>query len=203
MDWTKHTAVLAALVAAVGLALSAWGTLKSAQIANDQLAQSRDAKAAEDRAQAERVTRWRESDWFVVANRSNDPVSVYLWFYFGGEAPNFDDLGDKNGVYFQMPPCQSAKVHIAALDQYLRSGSNAYSFDPDDSGVEEAGDVIWYESMNIVDAHGHMWERLRDGRLIGPSPSQDIDHERLVSRGPSMLEFLKAKVQRLNCDVSP
>lgn len=60
MDWSKHTAVLAAIVAAVGLGFTAWGTAKSAQVADDQLAQSRDAQQQEEKAQASAVTMWEE-----------------------------------------------------------------------------------------------------------------------------------------------
>lgn len=77
-DMGKHTAVLAAVVAAASLAISAWGTWKSAQVADDQLAQSRDQQQKALTKQASLVTSWAESNAAVVANRSLDPASVFL-----------------------------------------------------------------------------------------------------------------------------
>lgn len=85
-DWTRHTAVAAAVVAAASLAVSAWGTWKSAQVADDQLAQSREDHQEEGRKLTSHLTMWKtERDdsggvtWTqFVANRNLEPVIVYL-----------------------------------------------------------------------------------------------------------------------------
>lgn len=62
VEWEKHTAVIAAVVAAVGLALTAWGTVKSAQVADDQLTQSQEQREDSVRSQASRITMWAQGE---------------------------------------------------------------------------------------------------------------------------------------------
>ncbi|MFD0142813.1 MULTISPECIES: hypothetical protein [unclassified Streptomyces] len=81
-DWAKHTAVLAALIAALGLGVTAWGTVKAAEIANDQLAQSREQQEEDARKVASSVTFWPERGGLVITNRGLDPVEATVRLNF-------------------------------------------------------------------------------------------------------------------------
>lgn len=106
MDWAKHTTVFAALVAAIGLAVSAWGTLKSAQVADDQLSQSRESAQEQLRQQAVRVTMWGTEHAVVIANRSLDPVT--------GEAEGSVPYSSSSGTYLGViPPCSQVSLPLA------------------------------------------------------------------------------------------
>ncbi|MEW2253282.1 hypothetical protein AB0907_38945 [Streptomyces sp. NPDC006975] len=199
MDWAKHTTVFAAIVAAVGLAVTAWGTLKSAQVANDQLAQSRKARADEERAQAARVTEWREGDWYVVANRSSDPVFVNLWFHWGTSRESAYTFYGPQGVALDaIPPCQAVKVPTAAIDKFLKS-----QFHP--SGRDASGrDTYWYELMEFIDADGRWWERTVGGELRHPDGDAiNPQADQLIATRKPTLEQLGAKRQGLDCRATP
>ena len=106
MDWAKHTTVFAAVVAATGLAISAWGTLKSAQVADDQLSQSRESAQEQLRQQAVRVTMWGTKNAVVIANRSLDPVTGVARSYFLSSSSDGTYLG-------VIPPCSQVSIPLA------------------------------------------------------------------------------------------
>ncbi|MFB7371960.1 hypothetical protein ACFC0D_19190 [Streptomyces sp. NPDC056222] len=106
-DWAKHTAVLAALIAALGLGVTAWGTVKAAEIANDQLAQSREQQEEDARKVASSVTFWPERGGLVITNRGLDPVE-------GTVRLNFP-LSAENELYMRLPvgaipPCSRLDI---------------------------------------------------------------------------------------------
>ncbi|TFE55608.1 hypothetical protein E3E14_05585 [Streptomyces sp. ICN441] len=146
MDWAKHTTVLAAVVAAVGLAVTAWGTLKSAQVADAQLAQSKEQQEDRDRRQIALISFWGEGaddKVVVVVNRSLDPASA--WLVAGRLSPaNSEDPA----AYLSLgvlPPCQRS----------------AFRYDPMVGGT---GPV---EALLVSDANGKGWVRRVDGTLRG------------------------------------
>lgn len=122
VDWGRHTAVLAAVVAAVSLAVSAWGTWKSAQVADDQLTQSRAQHEAAERAQASLVSFWPEGDKLVIANRSYDSAGVAL-AYGGIFSP---------GSLALIPPCKQLTVP--------RTGRAAL---PLELFIQDASGAVW------------------------------------------------------------
>ncbi|MER5719679.1 hypothetical protein [Streptomyces sp. NPDC002132] len=67
-------------MAAVSLAVSAWGTWKSAQVADDQLSQSRTAQDDALRHQISRITYWPEGDKVIVENRSYDTATADMGY---------------------------------------------------------------------------------------------------------------------------
>ncbi|MET8566023.1 hypothetical protein ABZV75_37725 [Streptomyces flaveolus] len=143
----KHTAVLAAVVAAASLAITAWGTYKAAQVADDQLAQSRENNENDERAQASRISMWTEGNQptrIVLANRSLDPAWASIYF----DDPTLPmGLSQPAGV---LPPCSRLDVPVAKL--YV---------DPENilgSGLRLA----------FVDANGRAWTRAAGGGLRGP-----------------------------------
>lgn len=180
-DWAKHTTVLAAAVAAVSLALTAWGTYKAAQVADDQLTQSREKQDAQVRAQASRVTIWKEPGIVVLANRSLDPVRAYIgWIGFAaGQAVPVGTL----------PPCTAVELaHRTRASQDPSSGKGA--------PILGAPNL----DLTFADASGKLWKRVSSGRLepaewykgvnregvaevLGPpSPAQDPLMEQIESK---------------------
>ncbi|MGW4759399.1 hypothetical protein [Streptomyces chartreusis] len=126
-DLAKHTTALAAFVAAVSLAITAWGTWKSAAVADDQLTQSSQAQAEAERDQASRIAVWAEGDRIVVANRSLDPAYVTFQVALSADLhwPDFVDVGT-------VPPC--TRVAIPSEENGLKAGH--------------------VTAMNVVDASG-------------------------------------------------
>ncbi|MEU9072108.1 hypothetical protein AB0D60_35140 [Streptomyces sp. NPDC048306] len=142
MDWAKHTTVFAALVAGIGLGVTAWGTLVSAQVAHDQLAQSKEQRTEESKRQASRITSWREPDATIVANRSLDPADVYLDI----EAIT-DDNATSTTFLGTVPPCVRVRIPSSALEAHM---------DVDEPDNYEAA---WVTSLGIIDTYGQIWKR--------------------------------------------
>ncbi|MEU5281688.1 hypothetical protein AB0G87_35370 [Streptomyces asoensis] len=162
-DWAKHTTVLAAVVASVGLAVTAWGTLKSAQVADDQLAQSREQHDEDVRAQASLISFWSEPGKTVVVNGSRTPASAWLRLapvhaWFDAEKRKrqwgygFDDRTFWLGL---LPACKRIEIPSKLL---LAVGA-APVFVPEAAGP-------WYaRELTITDASGNGWQRTYDGLL--------------------------------------
>lgn len=142
VDWAKHTTVFAALVAAVGLAISAWGTVKTAEVANDQLATSREDNAKDHRAQAAHVTGWSEGSIVVMANRSLDPTWAML---------NLQDLSREDPekvshvILGTIPPCTAV-----AIPQQVVYGAVSKTKPPPDWEVQ---------SLYFTTSDGSAWVR--------------------------------------------
>ncbi|MFC9680453.1 hypothetical protein [Streptomyces sp. NPDC056948] len=154
-DLAKHTAVLAALVAAVSLAISAWGTYKAAQVADDQLAQSRDQQEIEEAAQASRVGMWAAYANIVIANRSLDPVHAYIETdgRTAQDKPRYVNIGI-------VPPC--VEFSIPAEKVTLAPGGDS--------------DGPWLKVRGLVftDARGKWWKRNPNGTLEASAPRPDL-----------------------------
>ncbi|MEI5011946.1 MULTISPECIES: hypothetical protein [unclassified Streptomyces] len=148
----KHTTVLAAVVAAAGLAVTAWGTVKSAQVADDQLAQSKERQAQEERKLAARVTSWLQPEATVIANRSLDPAVLYLRVL---GHPSL--LPGSRAVLMLLgtaPPCTRLEVPDSLIKGIVkeRTGFEVYGF----------------QSLIIVEPSGNLWERRPGGALREP-----------------------------------
>ncbi|GGT43930.1 hypothetical protein [Streptomyces chromofuscus] len=145
VDWAKHTTVLAAAVAAAGLAVTAWGTLKSAQVADAQLDQAREQQEDRDRRQVALISFWGEGEndsVVVVVNRSLDPASAWI------RAVPPDSSNPKDGGFYPLgilPPCQRMEFPL----EKLFTGGPAYLV----------------EALLISDANGKGWMRRVDGTL--------------------------------------
>ncbi|MEV8204326.1 hypothetical protein ACWD9X_23425 [Streptomyces sp. NPDC005075] len=168
MDWAKHTTVFAALIAAVGLGVTAWGTLMSARVAEDQLEQSKEQRSERSMSQASRITAWVEEDNTVVANRSLDPADVYLqaWAVRSNKQDVLGSDPSRDLVYVgTVPPC----LRLSIPGDLLRSTLNNMGYiqlDPKNPGP------IFVSSIMIVDANGQVWER-GYGRPLGPTSGHD------------------------------
>ncbi|MER5473600.1 hypothetical protein [Streptomyces sp. NPDC002685] len=174
----KHTAVLAAVVAAVSLAISAWGTWKAAQVSDDQLAQSQAQSLEENRAQASLISFWHTHEGgLVVANRSFDPASALV---SGEGARAVKWIG-------VIPPCSRVSMPQDLTDTL---------FDPWPSGEPKAA-----TRLNIIDANGFFWQR-NDfgylGRYSRPTDSWEFDDLDYMARGETaLLERPEVKVTDL------
>lgn len=136
VEWEKHTAVIAAVVAAVGLALTAWGTVKSAQVADDQLTQSQEQREDSVRSQASRITMWAQGGTLFIANRSPDPANALLVSPWGG----------RDQLIGTLPPCTRMEIS---------RGTREHLMPP-------TGDVA---ALQFSDADGRGWSRTSHGRL--------------------------------------
>lgn len=168
VDWGKHTTVFAALVAAVGLGLTAWGTLMSARVAADQLDQSQEQRTERSMSQASRITAWAEGDNTVVANRSLDPADVYLAATVAGSThqTRLSAEPQRDFVYVgTVPPCLRLSIPGDMLRSTLHDTGHIL-FDPKNPGP------IYVTSIMIVDSNGHVWER-GNGSPLGPVADHD------------------------------
>ncbi|MFE7015751.1 hypothetical protein ACFVAQ_35535 [Streptomyces sp. NPDC057651] len=178
VDWAKHTTVLAALVAAVGLGVTAWGTLMSARVAQDQLGQSTEQRTERSMSQASRITAWVEKDTTVVANRSLDPADVYLnvWpsgapsrtIVQGHDAPDSELVGVRRDVYIgTVPPC----LRLSIPGDFLRSrlhDQHHLEIDPKRPG-------LYLKSILIFDANGQAWKR-QNGIALAPASDAEAEY---------------------------
>jgi hypothetical protein len=154
-DLARHAAVLAAVVAAASLAVTAWGTYKSAQVADDQLIKSREDSAKEGRAYAVRVTWWGEHDLTVVANRSLDPVRMST--YLRDKAQRGTDK--VTYVHFGViPPCSAVSVP----NSLLSATASKLSRPPNEDWA--------MQGLHFDTVDGKSWVRSGSGRLVEASP---------------------------------
>ncbi|MBM9624767.1 hypothetical protein [Streptomyces zhihengii] len=144
MDWAKHTAVLVALIAAAGLMVTAWGTLKTAQVADEQLAQAREQRESSSREQTERITFWWHADRWetIIANRTLDAAPI--WIEVGVRGLN--TVEDREWVQLGiLPPCQRLEIPTARL--------------------MKGAIRLHVSKLLILDRDGKFWERTADGVL--------------------------------------
>lgn len=150
VDWSRHTMVVATLLAAGGLLISALGTLKTNAVADTQLTQAREQEDSEAKQQVARITFWPlASEYaFVVANRSLDSASVWLYV---------DMNGTKYSRYWPLgivPPCSSARISNLNVTK---------------------GAAPWpVTKLLIVDANGRAWLRTPSGVLSRTTPPQEL-----------------------------
>ncbi|UIX34219.1 hypothetical protein [Streptomyces sp. GQFP] len=180
---------MAALIAAASLAFTAWGTWKSAQVADDQLIQSREARGDEQRRQAALITWWQTDDGSIfIANRSVDAAFGALetepWYLPAKDRKIRLDGGSWTGSYLasnlSIPPCTRMEISDSL------SGPDA------DATARIRGMMIW-------DAAGRRWFRTSHG--LG---SPDAHVEQLPPLTFEGLEFGKAKLTELDyCGSSP
>ncbi|MFD8569799.1 hypothetical protein [Streptomyces sp. NPDC059639] len=146
-DWTKHTAVAAAVIAALGLWLTAWSSWKTAQVADDQLRQSADEQQQEARNQVSKIVVWIEGERIVVVNRSLDPATAWLGL-------NKDDYaGISLGT---LPPCTRLELprDLSKVDEK--------SIQVPDGRLSAA----YVSDITVTDAAGRTWRRYPDGSLV-------------------------------------
>ncbi|MFI9780453.1 hypothetical protein ACIHCV_38230 [Streptomyces sp. NPDC051956] len=164
-DWARHTAVLAAVVAAVSLAITAWGTYKSAQVADDQLAQSKEDGEKEERSQAVRISMWGDKKVSVVANRSLDPV----WTAFFLSDKQRRERHDNSVTYVfvgVVPPCTAVTVPKSVT--FARATSFAAPPGPHTDWI--------FVGLHFMGNDGQPWVRWNSGELTkvtGP-PSKKV-----------------------------
>ncbi|WP_189111827.1 hypothetical protein [Streptomyces camponoticapitis] len=143
--------IVAALVGAASLSVTAWGTYWTAQVAGDQLAQSKEQNEDKARVQASKVTFWLERpkgesrDELVIVNRSLDPVNqLVVNIHIRDDATLM--LLPPN-TFSMLPPC--SEIRIAASDPRLDFG--------------ESKDLR--VSMEFIDSAGMRWHRDSRGVL--------------------------------------
>lgn len=154
VDWAKHTTVIAAVVAAAGLGVTAWGTLVTARVAEDQLAQSKVASEERAKRQASRITWWSQLQKgeyaAVIANRSLDPVRVILAVRYG----DTDSWGKYGAIRMhELPPCSRVVIPRSKLSE-----------GPSRRGTRYVHSLVVTE-LRFTDTYGQSWTRRADGTL--------------------------------------
>ncbi|MEU7662468.1 hypothetical protein [Streptomyces lincolnensis] len=129
-------------MAAVGLGVTAWGTVKSSQVADDQLDQSREQQLASDRQQVAQVNFWVEGGKTVIANRSLDPVSIY----FSTRPVNDPAVSSPFQWLSKIPPCK----RVLLPDRLLT---------PNDRDPQVLASLL------VIDTDGRAWLRDHAGRI--------------------------------------
>jgi hypothetical protein len=118
--------------------------MKSAQVADDQLAQSRQRAEDESRRLASRVTFWSEKAGFVFANRSPDPTVLFLVLSDTGRGSAIGSLGTA-------PPCTSLHVPGRLMDSRIE---------------RMTGSTNEVRGLIVKEPAGAVWERnLQTGAL--------------------------------------
>ncbi|MGA5089218.1 MULTISPECIES: hypothetical protein [unclassified Streptomyces] len=140
--------MLAAVVAAAGLGVTAWGTLMSARVAEDQLAQSRVQNEERERQQASRITYWQEPaspSNTVIANRSLDPAAVSIVVTDFGVKPYIADLG-------MVPPCSRVVIPETLLwDAHPKKANDPFpTMQVGAILIEDANGKQWYRSYDVL-----------------------------------------------------
>ncbi|GHC38923.1 hypothetical protein GCM10010348_77850 [Streptomyces anthocyanicus] len=156
-------------MAAVSLAISAWGTNTAARVANDQLEQSRDQQTSEEKAQASRVGLWAVSGNVVVANRSLDPVHAFV--ETDGRTAEGKTWYVDVGI---VPPCVEFIIKAEAVTEI-------------DEGVMADGVVLKVLGLVFTDAKGSWWERTPVGALDRSDARPDLPAQ-LSLRGSLVLD---------------
>ncbi|MFE5242381.1 MULTISPECIES: hypothetical protein [unclassified Streptomyces] len=163
-DWAKHTAVAAAVIAALGLWLTAWSSWKSAQVADDQLNQSAAEQQEEARSQVSKIVVCIEGDKIVVVNRSLDPATAWLGL-------NKDDYaGIRMGT---LPPCTRLELprDVSRIDEeFVQAPDGKLS-------------AAYISDITITDAAGRTWRRYPDGALVRVT-LQNADPIERLAPGP-------------------
>lgn len=127
------------LVAAAGLIVAAWGTLKTAQLADTQLTQAVEQKEDSERAQIEQISFWGKGPTVMVANRSLDPA--HLWLKIREPAE-----GVRSIPFGVLPPCTRLEIPLSNKNATL--------------------DVV---ALQVLDVKGNGWERSYDGSITSSS----------------------------------
>ncbi|WP_345666409.1 hypothetical protein [Streptomyces venetus] len=148
----------------MSLAFTAWGTWKAAQVADDQLAQSKEQQVADDRKQAALINFWVEKDTTVIANRSLDPAAVWA------AARSKTSPSDSPGFMYwvgMLPPCNRIEIPNEVLDDFFQSPLTDEPFRGPYSIAR----------LDVADAKGRGWTRSVSGQLSAssaamPAPSK-------------------------------
>ncbi|MFI5634837.1 hypothetical protein ACIA8E_36920 [Streptomyces sp. NPDC051664] len=162
------------IVASLGsLATTGIGTIWSARVAADQLAQSREQDDARKRAQASRISIWTEVDdsgerRLHLANRSVDPVArveVFLSIYPPGgrtlDSVTFPVLMGS------LPPCTDSVISAKTLRwDPQASKEEEFTWREVDPSKERWGEQVkggwgWVTAMSFSDRDGQEWTRNR------------------------------------------
>ncbi|WP_428957355.1 hypothetical protein [Streptomyces sp. cg35] len=156
---------MAAVIAALGLWLTAWSSWKAAQVADDQLRHSAEEQQEEARSQVSKIVVWIEGTRVVVVNRSLDPATAWLGLN------KDDDAGIRLGT---LPPCTRielprdfSKIDRKSIQEPVGKLSDAYVSD-----------------ITITDAAGRTWRRYPDGSLVS---IKFLNRDPIVSLAPGPL----------------
>ncbi|MCX4481903.1 hypothetical protein OOK44_36620 [Streptomyces cellulosae] len=145
--------MLAAVVAAGGLGVTAYGTFVSARVAEDQLNQSKVQNEERTMRQASRVNMWGEGKYEVIANRSLDPA--YAWVIMR------DGSREYPVVAGTLPPCTRVSIATSNLEEAIidfvpkpHAKARRHSMSPA---------ALWF-----VDTDGRAWRRDYQGGGLRP-----------------------------------
>jgi hypothetical protein len=176
--------IAAAFVGAASLSVTAWGTYWSAQVAEDQLAQSKERDEDKRADQASKVTFWKEraqasaGDTLVIANRSLDPVSyvrVHVTVRQGKRESAVVEVAAA-GSSSMLPPCSAIRV---TSDGLLRSTGKPVG------GVA----TVEVNAFEFYDSTGNSWHRFNEGVLkAGGSGWPESDTPPIVAAPTSPLK---------------
>lgn len=167
------------IVASIGgLAATGYGTIWSARVSADQLAQSREQGDDRKRAQAARVSYWVDQApnterRLHLMNRSPDPVAN-VWIFFHSWTPS------SIAVQFivrrdSLPPCSETLIEGSALE-YLpapeRWSGKPGRKDPEWVQFEEAP-AITPTALYFTDRDGREWRRRFGTLTLGESSERE------------------------------
>ncbi|NEC31670.1 hypothetical protein [Streptomyces rubrogriseus] len=183
--------MLAAVVAAAGLGVTAWGTLVSARVAEDQLAQSKVQNEERDRRQASRINWWEEwtagtigdDESVFIANRSLDPAYAWLWVEVTAKKDtnvgSFEKRATFTATWGTVPPCTLLSIPNSAM--VMTGITPILNMNKEEEPRIILPDPDKYftsiESFGFTDTNGKTWRRSgSDGELtLDPSPYKELN----------------------------
>ncbi|WP_327745149.1 hypothetical protein OHO28_38745 [Streptomyces europaeiscabiei] len=155
---------MAAVVGAVSLAVSAWGTYWAAQVAEDQLAQSKAQDADKRKDQASKVNFWVEGGGgvfpgigtrLVITNQSQYPLTLLtVGLRITEQRDERTEWSSVAKTYTGgVPPCSELRVEVGNLRH------------TNGKPVGDGPALLGVLSLGFVDSKGEFWWRDESGRL--------------------------------------
>ncbi|WP_331749881.1 hypothetical protein OG529_35870 (plasmid) [Streptomyces longwoodensis] len=162
ISWTaigQVGTVVGAVAAILSVFFTGWATYISAEVAKDQLEQSREESEKEERQQASRVTFWMEAypnfdspQTVHLVNRTPDSVTRVM-VHVEATAASGGGWHRLTGFAFSVPPCSDLMFKMS--DQIANSNAR-------ESGVRFVPGFTNIEGLFFADASGVTWIREPD-----------------------------------------
>ncbi|MEG3627768.1 hypothetical protein [Streptomyces poriticola] len=150
-DWSRISIAVSAVVAGIGLILTAISTGMGTLVAEDQLEQSRQAAEEDARRQAAQVVMWfrlgeNGKAEAVISNHSRLPVlSLYTTHYI-------NDIGEVETAFPDLPACSQVVLDGTDLPTESATGRPP----------SPLADLHW---IIFTDSNGSAWKRNKWGSL--------------------------------------
>ncbi|MFF8932524.1 hypothetical protein ACF1AO_35300 [Streptomyces longwoodensis] len=178
--------MIGAVAAILSVFFTGWATYISAEVAKDQLEQSREESEREERQQASRVTFWMEAypnfdspQTVHLVNRTPDSVTRVM-VHVEATAASGGGWHRLTGFASSVPPCSDLMFKMS--DQIANNNGR-------ESGVRFVPEFTNIEGLFFADASGVTWIRKPDSL----SRVRALTEEAVKRKGSFILQKMKVK----------